>query len=179
MESSWEQDGGAISSARSIRCRYAQEAFLKLLDSSIIKNKSASAMSAVHNIGGRVHQENFVLTKLASFKNGFARDLHGTVVAREDGSEIIYRFELNMVVRIMFSLWFILVIILLGAGILSVFSSQTRLELIVGPLILLAGGIFLINFAMNKGKQEESELEGFLLRLADSTPLEDPGQIQG
>ncbi len=179
-----EQDGGAISSARSVKCLYSPEEFLNLLDSSIIKSSKGSAMSAVHSIGGRVRDGKFVLTRLASFKNGFARDLHGAVLPGDNGSEIVYRFELNMVVRIMFSLWFILVTVLLGAGILSVFTPQVRLELIAGPLLMLAGGIFLINFAMEKGKQEESQLEAFLLRLVDSknfnasAPQIHPGQIE-
>lgn len=159
---------GAISESRVMPSHLSADEFLKLLDASVIKNRKGSAMSAVHNIGGRVFKDKFVLTKLATFKNGFSRDLHGAVVPLENGSEIVYRFELNMIVRLIFSLWFILVIVLLLAGIVSIFSSQLRLELIVGPLFLLGGGIMLINFAINKGRQEESELEKFLFQVANS-----------
>ena len=166
---------GAISESKVIMTHLAPPDFISLLNSSVVKSKENSAMSAVHNIGGKIVENSFVLRKLSTFKNGFARDLHGTVFPTEHGSQVIYRFELHIVVRIMFTLWFILVSILLLVGISSIFSGQMRLDIIIGPLLLLAGGIALVTVAMAKGKGEEVELERFLERIAQAQSFENSG----
>lgn len=159
---------GAISESKVLMSHLSTDQFLSLLDSSVVKSKQNSAMSAVHNIGGKIEASSFVLRKVSSFKNGFARDLHGTVFPTEHGSQIVYRFELHMIVRIMFTLWFALVFILLLVGIGSIFTGTIRLDIIIGPLFLLACGIALVSVAMKKGKGEEQELENFLKRICDS-----------
>lgn len=144
----------------------SKEEFIALLDSSIIKSRKSSSAGAVHNIAGRIREDRFMLTRLAGFKNGFARDLHGTVVDAGSGCQIIYRFELNAIVRMMFTCWCVVVMIPFLAGLASIFGEEKRLELIAGPLALLAGGLFVINLGISKGRVEEEALENFLAKVA-------------
>lgn len=170
-ESNSVQSVGAVSESRTLTSPMSPEDFLQVLDSSMIKSKKSLAMGGVHNIGGRIDQNNFILRKLAKFKNGFARDMYGTVVASDHGTHIVYRFELHMVVRIMFTLWFGLVTLLLLVGIASLFSGTPRLDIILGPLLMLAGGIGVVSFAISKGRNEEKELENFLYQIANSNMI--------
>ena len=166
---------GAISESRSISSAHSPEEFLRLLDGSLVKGKRSLVPHSIHNIGGRIRENSFILRKMSKFKNGFARDLYGTAIASDHGSHIIYRFELHMAVRVMFTLWFILVTILLLAGLGSLFSGAPRFDIIVGPLLLLVMGIAMVGIAMNKGKTEERELEEFLLQIAGSRSFSTSG----
>ena len=162
-------DSLAVSETRAMVTQLSLEEFTRLLDSSIAKNKSM-AMSMPHSIGGKIDQNNFVLRKMSGFKNGFARDLHGSLVQHEHGLQIVYRFELHMIVRVMFTLWFFLVSIILLVGVGKIFFGELRLDLILGPLILLAGGIMFVSYAVTRSSSEEKELENFLQHLANAAP---------
>jgi hypothetical protein len=161
-----EPGHGAISQTMVMDSALSKEEFLALLDSSIIKSRKSSSAGAVHNIAGRIREDRFMLTRLAGFKNGFARDLHGTVVDTGSGCQIIYRCELNALVRTMFTCWCVVVMIPFLAGLVSIFGEEIRMELIAGPLALLAGGLLVINLGISKGRVEEETLERFLTKVA-------------
>lgn len=118
-------------------------------------------------IGGRVQvaSNKFVLTKFSNMKNGFARDLHGIVHAGQNGSTIEYGFEVSIIVRSMFACWSILVIILFLAGLFQTFTGTPRLELILGPVLLLGGGVWMVSTGMNRGRAQEQDLVRFLKHI--------------
>ncbi|MCA9805808.1 MAG: hypothetical protein KC777_27750 [Cyanobacteria bacterium HKST-UBA02] len=137
---------------------------LQLIEASVFKTPRQAQMSTTHGVCGRVKNNEFVLTRVSNARNGFARDLHGVVLEDEYGSRVEYRFEVSMIIRIMFTLWFVLVAALMVAGIVFIVKGEPRLELIVVPVVLLGGGVAMVSYGITRGREQEKELEQFLRR---------------
>lgn len=154
----------AVSDIMAFHCPQNQAAVLQLIEASVFKSPSQARMSTIHGVCGRVKNNEFVLTKVSNARNGFARDLHGVVLEDDCGSTVEYRFEVSMVIRIMFTLWFVLVAALFVAGIVFIVRGEPRLELIVVPVVLLGGGVAMVSYGITRGGEQEKELEQFLRR---------------
>lgn len=126
----------AKTKSTSVRVSAVSETFV--VPSSISQENILKALNELdrqaHSITVRVSGKQFIIAKRQRLINPFARALFGVVNQASHGSIVDYTFSVKPAVRILFSMWFALMCVVLITGISAVLTSgvsEFRLELVV------------------------------------------------
>jgi len=102
---------------------------------------------------GETKGNKIILRKRPRMNNSFAKLFYGEIIARDDCSEIIGKFQMATWIRIFIPIWFG------GTGLFligSLFSSELDFESIRGTLLMLIFGFLLVVAGRWFGKGDES-----------------------
>ncbi len=121
----------------------------------------------------RVSGKQFILARRDSFPNPFARSIFGVVNEASSGSLVDYNFSMKPAVRILFSMWFALMSVVLITGVTAIMTSgitEFRLELVALAVLFLGTASGIVALCLIASRKGERELEVVLQSIIGETP---------
>ena len=141
---------------------------INAFDEQICCAKEGSKRRRNHRLSVRVSGKQFVIVRRERIANPFARALFGVVNESSAGSVIAYTFSIRPAVRVLLSLWFGLMTVVLLTGISAIAISGFtgyRLELVILSVIFLGSALGLVSLCLIVSRKGEKEIERVLLGI--------------
>jgi len=122
----------------------------------------------------RVAGKQFIIAKKRFVPNPFARSLFGVVHETSTGAIVDYTFSVKPAVRVLFSLWFAMMTVVLLTGLSAIITSgisDYRLELVVLAVAFLASALSAVAVCLMVSRKDEQQMERLLKGIIGDTIL--------